>query len=237
MKLQSYANFVVFLRKYVILFVDKGETMGILEKAKRAFNNFYGGSDEEPEDDEDESLEQDERDDESNGSELNNGEDNNEELNNHEDDNDELNNHEDDNKKNSREEKNGGERTEEDPNDSKLNADGKPEKPSLIGSARKKLSRAQMALMKKEAITHGCSHRLEKVPCPVCHQRSIYKSRREGDLFVKVIFAIGGVSPFDRYYCFNKKCPKSWYMNYVFNCASPQFSPVAAPTKRQFNSI
>lgn len=99
-----------------------------------------------------------------------------------------------------------------------------------------KASKLQSAIMKKEAITHGCSPRVEAVPCPICHKNSIYKSYRVFDWFPLLIGArVIGVNLY-RYYCFNKRCSKSWYKGYVFNSPTPQFTPASAPTKRQFNA-
>lgn len=99
-----------------------------------------------------------------------------------------------------------------------------------------KADKLQLALMKKEAITHGCSPHLEEVPCPICHKRSIYKSYRVFDWFPLLIGArVIGVNLY-RYYCFNKRCSKSWYKGYVFNSPTPKFTPASAPTKRQFNA-
>ena len=96
--------------------------------------------------------------------------------------------------------------------------------------------RAKGVLMRKEAIVHGCSPRVEPVPCPVCHQKSVYKSLRTFDWFPLLIGARFLGVPLYRFYCFNNRCSKSWYRGYVFNCPTEKFTPVSAPTKRQFNA-
>lgn len=96
-------------------------------------------------------------------------------------------------------------------------------------------SKAEKALMKKEAILHECSPKAELCPCPICHKQSIFKSYRVFDWFpLLLVPRIWGVTLY-RYYCFNKKCSRSWYRGYVFNTATPKFTPASVPTKRQFN--
>lgn len=111
---------------------------------------------------------------------------------------------------------------------------------SSAGTQQKKaspFSKIGQALMKKEAIIHGCSPRVEMLPCPICHAKSIYMSLRPFDWFPLLVGArIIGV-PLYRFYCFNKKCKRSWYTGYVFNCPTEKFQPASVPTKRQFNSM
>lgn len=113
------------------------------------------------------------------------------------------------------------------------NAPDEKEVKGMIASAKKKMG---SALMRKEAIVHECSSRVEAVPCPVCHQKSIFKSKKVFDWVPLLLGArVVGVTLY-RYYCFNKSCSKSYYKNYVFNCNSPKFTPASVPTKRQFNA-
>lgn len=216
--------------------------MGILGRIKNSINNFYGGGEE----DDDYGVEQDEDfgdqgkddsgeddsgkkdDDGGYGDDKDNpsgfGED--EDLNNPEKDDQDPNNGDDSEEQLAEKNKDGEKEGKEDKNDDKKD---EPEQSA-------KASRLQAAIMKKEAIIHGCSPRVEQIPCPICHKRSVYKSLRVFDWFPLLLGArIGGVNLY-RYYCFNKKCSKSWYKNYVFNCPSPKFTPASAPTKRQFNA-
>lgn len=124
----------------------------------------------------------------------------------------------------------------EDKEDKKEDKEDKKEDKKDDPKQGAKASKLQSAIMKKEAITHGCSPRVEAVPCPICHKNSIYKSYRVFDWFPLLIGArVIGVNLY-RYYCFNKRCSKSWYKGYVFNSPTPQFTPASAPTKRQFNA-
>lgn len=97
-------------------------------------------------------------------------------------------------------------------------------------------TKAGRAIMIKEATTHGCMPRPEKIPCPICHATSIFKSYRPFDWFPLQVTAYAFGVPLNRFYCFNKKCSKSWYRGYVFNCPNSVFQPASVPTKRQFNA-
>lgn len=91
--------------------------------------------------------------------------------------------------------------------------------------------------MKKEAIMNGCSPRVEPIPCPICHKKSIYKSYKLWDWVpLQAVAYYFGVT-LNRFYCFNKSCPKSFYKGYVFNCTSPKFTPATLPTKRPLRKV
>ena len=54
--------------------------------------------------------------------------------------------------------------------------------------------------------------------CPFCHQRSIYKSKRLTDFLIfGVMTQVVGIPAMDTYYCFNRKCKKSYFHNYCCN--------------------
>lgn len=127
--------------------------------------------------------------------------------------------------------------TEEDLDEGEIKA--QVEEPEAVEEKKiiSPFSKMGLATMKKEAIIHGCSPRVEMLPCPICHAKSIFMSYRIFDWFPLLVGArIVGV-PLYRFYCFNKKCSRSWYKGYVFNCPTEKFQPISAPTKRQFNSM
>lgn len=103
----------------------------------------------------------------------------------------------------------------------------------ISSDKRKKL---EMIQMKKDAITNNCSGKVEAIPCPVCHAQSIFKSHRLYDWVPLLMGARALGVTLNRFYCFNRRCKKSWFRGYVFNCTTSKFQPACVPTKRIFGA-
>ena len=193
--------------------------MGVWGRVKNAVSNFYGGNDEGYDDDDYEEDYDDE--------EMNEEPEEDDNPSGYGDDNDNPSGYGEDEAPFHEEEINKGNI------EAQIEESEVVEKQKLVSP----FSKIGQAIMKKEAIIHGCSPRVEMLPCPICHAKSIFMSYRPFDWFPLLVGArIIGV-PLYRFYCFNKNCSRSWYKGYVFNCPTEKFQPASAPTKRQFNSM
>lgn len=109
----------------------------------------------------------------------------------------------------------------------------KKESQELEANGKKKVksnANTSKASMKKDAVAHGCSPMAEG-QCPYCHQLSIHKSYKIGDVSYCLAFKLFG-KKVSRFYCFNKKCNYSYYRHYCFNCGGDRWIGSKIVTKQ-----